>query len=768
MINLLPVNQAKALEFDCTGIKIGQKIYWEGVELKPGQIGKLMVLEDTPLYRFVDGKPEIERMLYKGSTYRIYNFRAEYLGVGAGFYVVRDERVEYKTPSKQKLNAVKCANPKLEIPPVTSPIDEGTPPIQEKPPEKPQWESMDLGPQVSNLSTLASRAGMDQNGNAYLYVILHGTPSSLAVVDLNTNETKRSFSLGNSTSAWAMDVDSSGTVWVGGTTNGNLYSYNPNIDEFKDHGDMLAGTAETTIQDLAVTDYFVYGSTAYGASAFTFNKITGERESIKSASFGKQFAKSIAVEPDDRYVYISTGPLVDIFKWDIISDLKIPILNGAHPAESYAEKMKKIDDLLVVKFYPSKKANIYSLSSGTFLKEFMADSRGFSPKEPEKNEFYYTYDGNFYAYNLGTGTIRNTNARLPRKRTALSLDFIQLKSNPSRNILTGLIDNEGNYFLYNPFSNVVTVKKAILPSNPVNLHTLFTDSEQRYIYVNGFMTGGLTKFDSIERKGVQLGGVNQLESAIVMNGKLYGGAYPKARLIEITPNEFWDQSSIKELISLDKYSQERITAMAGYNNTHLFAGTYAQDSIKGGLLLDYDVATGDYRVYEDFITNQSIISLLPDEGYIYAGTSIHSNYRRAEFSAKFFRFNPDNPNEKEFFFLPMRATMVMSLIKGPDGDIWGAADGTIFAYNPYLNKFRSVKVLNAISGRFSNAKLLVGKDGFVYGTMEGRLFRINPADMSFTFLLESGAYEIAQDEVGNLYYRYLSNLYMIPVENLNQ
>ncbi|WP_156324648.1 hypothetical protein [Bacillus sp. FJAT-27245] len=431
--------------------------------------------------------------------------------------------------------------------------------------------------------------------------------------------------------------------------------------------------------------------------------------------------------------------------------------------------MKRIDDdLIAVKFYPSKKANLYRLSNGAFIQEFVADSRGFSPKEPEKNEFYYTYDGNFYAYNLGTGEIRNTNARLPRKRTALSLDFIQLKNNPSRNILTGLIDNEGNYFLYNPFSGVTPVRKAILPSQPVNLHTLFSDPDERHIYVNGFMTGGLTKFDSIERKGVQLGGVNQLESGIVMNGKLYGGAYPKARLIEITPNELWDQSSIKELISLDKYSQERITAMAGYNNTHLFAGTYAQDSLKGGLLLDYDVTTGDYKVYEDFITNQSIISLLSDDGYIYGGTSIHSNYQRDQFSAKFFRFNPANPQEKEFFFLPIRSTMVMSLIKGPDGDIWEAADGTIFAYNPYLNKFRSVKVLNAISGRFSNANLLTGKDGFVYGTMEGRLFRINPVDMSVTILLESGAYEIVQDGMGNLYYRNLENLYMIPAEKLNQ
>ncbi|WP_156324649.1 hypothetical protein [Bacillus sp. FJAT-27245] len=774
IINIFPINHANASQIDCTGIKIDQKIYWDGVELKPGQIGKLLILNDTPLYKLVDGELVIDRILKKGSTYRIYNFRAEYLGVGGGYFVKRDERIDYRTPSKQKLNAVRCANPKLDPPappappPPPPPGNEGNPPPVVVIPEKPKLEPVDLGPQVSNLSTLASKAGVDNNGNAYLYIILHGTPSSLAVVDVNTNETKSIFSLGNSTSAWAIEVDQNGIVWVGGTSKGHLYSYNPNIPEFKDHGDMLAGTAETTIQDLSVTHQYVYGSTAYGASVFAFNKFTGQREFIRSASFGKQFAKSILAEPDDSNLYVSTGPLAELFKWDVRLDKKTPLLSDVYKSESYAEKMKRIDsDLIAVKFFPSKRANLYSLSKGAFLQEFVADSRGFSPIEPEKNEFYYTFDGNFYAYHLGTGEIRNTNARLPRKRTALSLDFIQLKTNPSRNILTGLIDNEGNYFLYNPFSNVVTVKKAILPSHPVNLHTLFADPDNRFIYVNGFMTGGLTKFGTIEKKGVQLGGVNQLESAIVMNGKLYGGAYPKARLIEITSNELWDQSSVREMIALDKYRQERITAMAGYNNTHLFAGTYAQDSLKGGLLLNYNVATGDYKVYEDYITNQSIISLVQDDQYIYGGTSIHSNYQRDQFSAKFFRFNSANPEEKEFFFLPVRATMVMSLIKGPDGDIWGAADGTIFSYNPNLNKFRSVKLLNAISGRFSNARLIAGKDGFVYGTMEGRLFRINPADMSYTIMIESGAYEIAQDGMGNIYYRNLANLYMIPFERLH-
>jgi hypothetical protein len=378
------------------------------------------------------------------------------------------------------------------------------------------------------------------------------------------------------------------------------------------------------------------------------------------------------------------------------------------------------------------------------------------------NEFYYTYLGSIYGYNLDNGTIRNTNATLPENNNALSLDFIQLKDDPSQNILTGLIDNNGTYYLYNPVTNQLQIKSVTPPAQPVDLYLLFSDPELKYIFANGYMTGGLTQYDPVTKKSIQFSGVNQLESALFANGKLYVGVYPRARLWELIPNNSWDQTSTRELIDLNQFGQDRITALT-INNNHLLAGTYPQYTTKGGLLLDYDLNTETFQVYEDYVSNQSVITLLQDGTYIYGGTSIHANYQRSEDDAKFFRFDPLNPSEKEFIHLPIKATMVMSLIKGPDGDIWGAADGTIFAYNPDTNTLRQVKLLKAISGNFGNANMLVGKDGFIYGTIEGRLFKLNPADMSYQILLESGAYQIAQDVNGNLYYRNKASLYQYPV-----
>lgn len=730
----------------CEGIKPGQKIYWDSSELKPGQIGKVMILKDTKLIT-LDGK-EI-RVLKKGSSYRIYNFKGNLLGVGGGYYVKRDQKIFYKTPSKAKLAAVVCASANTAVSKPTLPVS-GKKPVN-------------LGPQVFNISTMAAKAGMDANGNAYLYVILHGTPTSLAVVDLNTNDILGVYPLTDSTSAWGLDIDKEDTLWVAGTNSGTLYSYNPNTRKLNNHGRVLVSSNDTSIQDIVVNEQFVYGVTAYGANVFKYNKKTNKREFILPTVKGKQYAKSVAEDQKKQYLYIGIGSKADLLQWNLTNNSKTSILPDKYKNETYIEKMKLMDNYLLTKFYPSKKAGVYDLVSKKYIKEFNIASRGFSTINKQTNEFYYTYEGVIYAYNLKTGTIRNTNARLPERTEAFSLDFVQLKSNPAQTVLTGLVDNKGTYFIFNPITNEITIKKFEAPPQPVNLYLLFSSPDKKYIYINGYMSGGLTQYDSVEKTSIQLNGISQLESAHFANGKMYIGAYPKAKLMEINNEQPWGPRVPKMLVKLDELGQERIPTITSINN-HLFAGTYPQYSTKGGLLLDYDLTTNQYKVYEDYIHNQSIISLVPINGYVYGGTSIHANYQKAPEGAKFFRFKPSDPTKKGLISLPLKSTMIMSLIKGPGGTIWGAADGTIFSYNPTTKKFKTKKLLSSISGRYSNARLLFGKDGYIYGTLEDCLFKMDPNTMEYGFILKKGAKELTEDSNGNLYFRYLSNLYMYPIQ----
>lgn len=103
----LSFSQAAAAE-NCASYTGTEKVWWDGAELKPGQIGRLTVVKKTSLLTFNGSTPTVVRTLSPGSFYRIYTFRSSYLGVGGGYYVKRDANVKYETPSKAKLAILAC------------------------------------------------------------------------------------------------------------------------------------------------------------------------------------------------------------------------------------------------------------------------------------------------------------------------------------------------------------------------------------------------------------------------------------------------------------------------------------------------------------------------------------------------------------------------------------------------------------------------------------------------------------------------------------
>ncbi|RDU37042.1 DUF3298/DUF4163 domain-containing protein [Neobacillus piezotolerans] len=82
------------------------KVMWNGSELKKGQIGLLTVVKQTNLLKETDGKITIVRALKPGEVYRNYSFAPGRLGVGAGLFINRDDKITYQTPSKEKLQAL--------------------------------------------------------------------------------------------------------------------------------------------------------------------------------------------------------------------------------------------------------------------------------------------------------------------------------------------------------------------------------------------------------------------------------------------------------------------------------------------------------------------------------------------------------------------------------------------------------------------------------------------------------------------------------------
>jgi len=94
---------------NCNGIFTNTKTYWDGGELKKGQIGRAIIESKTVLYKLKNNTYSVVREMKKGERYRVYKLDFGYYGVGGGFVIKKDAKVLYQTPSKSKLQLANCS-----------------------------------------------------------------------------------------------------------------------------------------------------------------------------------------------------------------------------------------------------------------------------------------------------------------------------------------------------------------------------------------------------------------------------------------------------------------------------------------------------------------------------------------------------------------------------------------------------------------------------------------------------------------------------------
>ncbi|MFF2753542.1 S8 family serine peptidase [Psychrobacillus sp. NPDC058041] len=69
------------------------KQMWKGLELAPGQVGKVTVLEDTVIWESIDKTTKLPRILKKGEQYRVYRFVPGMYQTTDNQYIVQDSNV---------------------------------------------------------------------------------------------------------------------------------------------------------------------------------------------------------------------------------------------------------------------------------------------------------------------------------------------------------------------------------------------------------------------------------------------------------------------------------------------------------------------------------------------------------------------------------------------------------------------------------------------------------------------------------------------------
>lgn len=431
---------------------------------------------------------------------------------------------------------------------------------------------------------------------------------------------------------------------------------------------------------------------------------------------------------------------------------------------SFVYDLNLIGGKLFIKIDPGHQMIVMDPDTGTIEAEFVAYSHSPSAiASPDEKVAYYTYGSHLYEYHLETKTtnpvmIGDNPATLGQ--TAIGWDFVQLDDpdypGPT---LFGFIGNyEGKAFKYNLQTRALKVMTLPLPPQPTDIYNVASGPDGN-IYSNGYISGGVGVYSPDTGKLVRYtGGVGQSESIFTLGDKMYFGVYGDAKIYEYDPSQPWKANQNPRLLfSMQSESQNRPHAMTGSEEHHkLFIGTAPYYGQLGGAFAVYDTVTGEKQVYRNIVPNQSVISLAYKDGKVYAGTSIYGGDASVpvEKEAKLFVWDVATGKKiRETVPVPGE-TAIGALLVGPDGNIWGFAQGTLFIYDPETGEviYREEKFpnLHYLTG---GVDLEIGLDGHIYGTAGGKFFKIDPADKKVTILRDSNSHFLAQDRMGNLYFK---------------
>ncbi|TFD97095.1 hypothetical protein [Jeotgalibacillus sp. R-1-5s-1] len=715
---------------DCTSYRGTSKIWWDGAELTKGQIGKLSIQKDTSLFKLEGEKKVHSRTLKAGEQYRIYSFKPGLLSVGGGYFVARDAKVTYQTPSKAKLAGADCVHNRFE----------------------------NHGPQIHNTIAMTGATGYAPDGTPLMYVLLQGEPAKLVVMNLKTNAVWDEHFLTADTSAWGLTVDQDQKAWIGGTPSGNLYQYNPAQKSLKKIG--KANPGGTSIHDLEIADGVVYGSTSPDGSLFKYTAADGFKH-LGQVQTGKSLARSLAWNEAADTLFTGVGAKADLIAWNMKTGKRTSILPEKYKTETSVYDLDEEEGYLFARMETSKKILVFDSESYQFIKELPAGSRGVSPSG-DKKALYYTHNYKLQKYDLSSGKTTAISGTL-KGTEAVSLDLVNFSTDGKDQRVVGLLGNSGTFFTYHPNWTSPKVEKLNLPMQPIPIYNIGSGIDGK-ILSNGFVSGKTTEYNPQENVTEEKIKIGQAESMAVLKGTLYMGIYPGALLYKYNGENADHYVKPTPLSSIGN-GQDRIVAMTAISSLDtILMGTSPKNGEIGGSISSYHIPSNKLSVRRNVIPGHSVVSITSHGNYAYAGTSIFSNNTsQSSVSAQFFRFPVSNvQGQIEKISLPLvNPRMIHSLTTASNGVIWGLSDGNLFSYNPQNKQTKTLNIVSATSGRFKNGNVVVGSDGMIYGNVEKVIFRVNPSTMEKTIYKGPPASNLIVAPDGKMYFSSGAELWSI-------
>lgn len=615
----------------------------------------------------------------------------------------------------------------------------------------------DLGAPLTSLTVMEGAFG-HENGRDVVYAVPAGEDAKLNVVDLHTRELVRAVPLPGAAGAWGITVASDGSVYVGSYSNGRLYRYRSETGTVTDLGQPIAG--ESFVYGLSAgRDGVVYGGTYPHAHAFSYDPATGKFADFGSLDPVQQYARSTTYDPDHHALYVGLStPKAKLLRIDLATgekrDLTPPNLTAKELIDlDYAAGRvfaNASSRLVVFDAATGEQVTFTNSTTGAKVTDYPMVARGVSPAGP--GGVYFTSGSVLTRYDLATDTVGPLTPSVRVTRGA-AIGYGWVTENGSQ-VLYGLGGNySGGTFRYDPQSGGFEQWTSPFQYVPVPLMHAIADPSNGKVLVNAFLNGSTGVYDPATGQTAAATRQGQVEGwAWGDDGKLYVGIYPYGRLSVWDPHAPESATNPRVLFSLvDSHLQNRPVSVVP-SNGKVYLGTTPGYGEYGGALSVYDLGSGALSVYRNIVVDQTVASILPTASGLWAGSSIDSGQgtvpRATE--AVLFRADPATGAKTAEVVPVPGAHSINQLTVGPDGRLWGLADGTVFVADPATGAVqRRIKVFDGHTGAGGGA--LSWRDGYLYGVSGGRLFVVDSLAGTATVLRDRGLNRLTETPDGTYY-----------------
>ncbi|WP_121614127.1 carbohydrate binding domain-containing protein [Mesobacillus foraminis] len=618
-----------------------------------------------------------------------------------------------------------------------------------------QDDLVDLGTPIQTAQTIDAVYGQE-NGVNVVYTTVTGSASSgdwaqFNVIDIDNQKLLGSYPLEGTSNSWAHVITPDGKVFIGASK--KMFMYSPETREVKDLGVPINGTE--SIWSLTSDEKGnVYGgiySASVGGRIFKIDANTLAATDFlgKRVDEKENYVRSMVFY--DGSIYAGTGTTngrvfkinaesKEIERIELPGTENEPIYEGRYNSMGAVYGLTLVDHYLFAFFNGPFTLHVYDLEKQEWKEKGFSNIRGLMAVTGEHEGKVYTSKKDGHMWEIDVNTLEERSV-MPFDGSIRNSKWMYVKDQPDfEGEAMVTISYDGKVVLYDPPNQKKVVMPSVVKGLPINLQAIERGPDGK-IYVSSYMGTEAAIYDPEKNDEFSLFPLGQAEGFGSVGDTMYYGVYPKAEIFGWDTRKPMPEKGPPLLFDIGEKQDRPFVLREGEGK--LLIGSISGYSEHGGALTIYDPEASTtekpvFDVYRNVVENQSIAGLAYKDGIIYGSTTIYGGLGSNPIAAaaKLFTFDMKTRTKLQEWDLELEGlntpSMISGLTVGPDGLIWGTANGFVFAFDPKTHQVvKSKNVYPHVTkyGTWRPMKLYWGLDGLLYTNVAETLTVINPATM---------------------------------------